>query len=330
MQIAILGCGMWACALAALFHKSGHQVCIWGRNPDRVQQLRCNKRHAQLECALPEGIEFTSELKGPLLDSELVIESVTLGGLRDVLGALRRHRFDAPLILTSKGIELRSHLLPSQIVTEIFGSALSFPLLALSGPTLAREVLAELPTCAVLACKDLNLAIDLAKALSSENFSVFSHSDLMGVQFGGAYKNIIAIACGMLDGSGMGANTKAALLTRGLHEMRRLALAIGCLPQTITGLSGVGDLVATSLSTHSRNYQMGKRLIDGQSARQAKERVGSSVEGIDTCRAILELAEKKGIELPIARQVYRCLSGEGSVHTVIAGFMRHISEPEWL
>lgn len=282
-----------------------------------------------MKITLPDAIEFTSELTTALNEIDLVIESVTLGGLREVLLHLRRHRLEAPLMLTSKGLEQRSQLLPVQMVAEVFGRTATFPILALSGPTLAGEVIAEIPTCAVLACKDLEVAKRMSKALETNFFTLFPHSDVLGVQFGGAYKNIIAIACGIVDGLGLGANTKAALLTRGLHEMRRLALAIGCLPQTITGLSGMGDLVATCLSTQSRNYRMGKHLTEGHSTHQAKERVGSSVEGIATCQAILALGENKGVDLPIARVVFRCLQGEGTTAEVVEGFMHRGNDPEW-
>ena len=328
MQIAVLGSGMWACALATLLAKMGHRVNLWGRNPERVQQLRCNRQHPHIKATFPASIAFTTELKDALHEVELVIESVTLGGLRDALGALRRHQLDVPLILTSKGIELQTHQLPSQIATEIFQKKLSAPILALSGPTLAREVMEERPTCAVIACKDLEIAIEISKTLSTSYFHVYPHSDVLGVQFGGAYKNIIAIACGLLDGMGQEKNTKAALLTRGLHEMRRIALAIGCLPQTLIGLSGLGDLVATSLSFESRNYQLGKLLIEGYSPQAARERIGSSVEGIDTCRAILSLSQSKGVNLPLAKAVFGCLNGD-SPKALIEELMRFSPHPEW-
>lgn len=309
MHTTILGCGAWACALAGLLAKNGHTVCMWGRNPEKVQQLRCRGCHPNCEVPLPESLEITNDLDRALTGSELVIESVTVSGLREVFTALRRREIALPLILTSKGLENQSLKFPSQIADEILGLEYEVPVCLLSGPTLAREVVGDKPTAAVLACRDLDIAKNTAGIFKSPKFNVVLHRDMLGVQFGGAYKNIVGIACGILEEKGLGVNAKAAFISRSLHEMRKIALHLGCMPQTLLGLSGIGDIIATCFS-HSENQ------VEGQISKKTlntRQKVNQNLaENRESCENMIKLTNAYDCEIHILKTIEQVLSGNAS------------------
>jgi glycerol-3-phosphate dehydrogenase (NAD(P)+) len=208
------------------------------------------------------------------------------------------------MIITSKGIEQNTGLLLSEVVIEVLGKKYANLVGCLSGPSHAEEVIQGLPTSVVCAAYDLDLMMQVHELFSTPLFRVYPNSDVNGVQFGGALKNVIAIACGLSDGLGFGDNTKAALMTRGLHEIRKLSITKGCKPETLNGLAGMGDLCVTCLSHFSRNYQFGRLLAENISPEEARKRIGMVVEGAYSCMSALQLAQQAGIDVPITQAIY--------------------------
>ncbi|MGE3716718.1 MAG: NAD(P)H-dependent glycerol-3-phosphate dehydrogenase, partial [Simkaniaceae bacterium] len=248
---------------------------------------------------------FTTDLKEALSDVDIIIESVTSKGLRPVLEKIAASELlGPPIVLTSKGIEQDTGLLLSEVAVEVLGEDYKSRIGCLSGPSLADEVNRKLPTSVVASSYDYALMMLICETFTTPYFRVYPNTDMPAISFGGAMKNIIAIACAISDGLGYGENTKAALMTRGLHEIRKLGAVKGCSPETLNGLSGLGDLCATCLSTSSRNYKFGKYLAQGCTPDQAKEKVGMVVEGAYTCVSARQLAHKHRIDVPITEAVY--------------------------
>lgn len=252
-----------------------------------------------------ENRVFTTDLKEALSDVDIIIESVTSKGLRPVLEKIAASELlGPPIVLTSKGIEQDTGLLLSEVAVEVLGEDYKSRIGCLSGPSLADEVNRKLPTSVVASSYDYALMMLICETFTTPYFRVYPNADMPAISFGGAMKNIIAIACAISDGLGFGENTKAALMTRGLHEIRKLGAVKGCRPETLNGLSGLGDLCATCLSTSSRNYKFGKYLAQGCTPDQAKVKVGMVVEGAYTCVSARQLAHKHGIDVPITEAVY--------------------------
>jgi len=299
-KIGYLGAGTWGFALASLLGSKGHEVTVWTRDPELARTLQQNRSHSKLPGSeASESVRFTSNLKEAIDGADVAIESVTASGIRSVFektGPLK-----VPVILTSKGIEQGSGLLLPEVVSEWIDPAL---IGILSGPSLADEVVQNLPTSVVCSAYDPNVMKLIHQLFSTPTFRVYPNEDIAGVAFGGAMKNIIAIACGISDGLGNGDNAKAALMTRGLHEIRKLASAKNCNPETLNGLSGMGDLSVTCMSTSSRNYRFGKLVAEGFSPEGARQKIGMAVEGVYTCVAARELGLKHHIPVPITEVTY--------------------------
>jgi glycerol-3-phosphate dehydrogenase (NAD(P)+) len=235
--------------------------------------------------------------------------------------------FKGPIVITSKGIEQNSCLLLPEVVLDVLGEHARHQIGALSGPSHAEEVVQHLPSSVVAASYDPGIAYKICDLFNTPYFRVYPNKDLPGVAFGGAMKNIIAIACGISDGLGFGDNTKAALMTRGLHEIRKLSVTKGCQPETLNGLAGLGDLCVTCLSKLSRNYMFGRLIAEGLSAEEAREKIGMVVEGAYTTISALQLADKARIEVPITRAVYAVLyEGMNPRDTVKTLLQRAIKE----
>ncbi|MDN3508032.1 MAG: NAD(P)-dependent glycerol-3-phosphate dehydrogenase, partial [Simkaniaceae bacterium] len=241
--------------------------------------------------------------------TDLIVESVTTTGLRPVLTKFcdQIKATGKPFVLTSKGIEQKSGKLLHEIAEELLGEEYHKKIGCISGPSLADEVLKKQPTTVVCSGFDRDVMLEIQEAFNTPYFRVYPNADISGVEFGGAMKNIIAIACGIVDGLGFGGNTKAALMTRGLHEMRKLAVAKGCLSETVNGLAGMGDLCVTCLSILSRNYRFGSLIAQGMTPEQAKEKIGMVVEGANTCVSACELGEKLSVPLPISEAVRKII-----------------------
>jgi glycerol-3-phosphate dehydrogenase (NAD(P)+) len=309
MRIAYLGAGTWGYCLANLLASNGHQVMLWTANPEFAKTLKKKREHPKLpRSKADDRLEFTSDLKEALDQAELLVESVTSKGIRPVFEqVLAFGSVQCPIVITSKGIEQNSGLLLPDVVTQVLGEEMRKQICCLSGPSHAEEVIYKLPTAVICASYDPSLMHKIVDIFTTPYFRIYPNGDVNGVAFGGAMKNIIAIACGISDGLGFGDNTKAALMTRGLHEIRKLSVTKGCNPETLNGLSGMGDLCVTCLSKLSRNYMFGRCIAEGLDPRSAQEKIGMVVEGAYTCVSALQLAQKAKIPVPITQAIYSIL-----------------------
>ena len=301
MNIGYLGAGTWGIALASILAQNGHTVIVWTRDEAFAHLLQTTRRHPKLKgYTIPASIHFTSDLKTAVQHAEILVESVTSAGLRPVFEQIKQLRaLDCPIVLTSKGIEQESLLLLPEVISTLIGSPNSPLVGCLSGPSLADEVVRQLPTSVVSSAYDPALAKLIQELFVTPTFRVYPNSDLPGVCFGGAMKNIIAIACGISDGLGCGDNTKAALMTRGLHEIKKLSAAKECKPETLNGLSGMGDLCVTCMSPYSRNYRLGRLIAEGATPEAARQTIGMAVEGIYSVVSARQLAQQHQISVPI-------------------------------
>jgi glycerol-3-phosphate dehydrogenase (NAD(P)+) len=309
--IAIIGAGGWGTTLACLIGEKGIPTRLWAREPevaDEINAGRSNSRYLP-EATVPKGVQSSSSLREVLSGARLVIFAVPSQWLREVAGEAAEHLpTRAPAVSATKGLEVETGLRMSQVLQQVLGA--DAPVAALSGPNLSREIVQGMPAAAVVASANPELSLGVQELLLSDRFRVYTNSDVIGVELGGALKNIVALAAGACDGLGFGSNTKAALLTRGLAEIRRLGVAMGAKPETFSGLSGIGDLMATCSSTLSRNWQVGNRLAQGESIDQIDNSMGGQVaEGVPTACAACEEAKRRGVEMPIAAAVRDVIGG---------------------
>jgi glycerol-3-phosphate dehydrogenase (NAD(P)+) len=316
--VTVLGAGSWGTALAIQFARSGRATRLWGRDRARLLSM-AESRHN--ERYLPEG-EFPRSLA---IEPDL---QAALAGARDVLVVVPSHAFrgvltdiaplldrDMRLAWATKGLELESGLLPHQIAHQVLGSQRSVAVL--SGPTFAREVGAGLPTAMTVASPDVLFASALARDLSSANFRAYTSTDITGVEIGGAVKNVLAVGAGLSDGLGFGANTRVALITRGLAEMMRLGVALGATRETFMGLAGLGDLVLTCTDDQSRNRRFGLLLAAGATPERALAEIGQVVEGYVAAKAVRTVATRAKVEMPLSEGVFRVLyEGVPAKHAV--------------
>ncbi|HEY5235554.1 MAG TPA: NAD(P)H-dependent glycerol-3-phosphate dehydrogenase [Rhabdochlamydiaceae bacterium] len=305
-KICYLGAGTWGFCLASLLASKGYEVALWTKRDDFAKLLAKTRQHPKLPNfeAHPSVIP-TSELADAVKDADFIVESVTSVGIRPVFEQIRKlGGGNCPIIITSKGIEQDSCLLLPEVVVDVMGPSHKKFVGCLSGPSHAEEVIEKLPTSVVCSAYEPDIMQQIHDLFSTPYFRVYPNSDINGVAFGGAMKNIIAIACGISDGLGFGDNTKAALMTRGLHEIRKLSVTKDAKSETLNGLSGLGDLCVTCLSKHSRNYKFGHFIAEGLSPEEAKKTVGMVVEGAYTCVAALQLAKKAHIAVPITEAIY--------------------------
>ncbi|MDE2238643.1 MAG: NAD(P)-dependent glycerol-3-phosphate dehydrogenase [Rhodospirillales bacterium] len=304
--IAVIGAGAWGTALAVLFAKAGRDVTLWARDSQKAETMRQTRENPRLPgVRFPEALRVTAEM--PVAD--ILVVAVPMQHLRGTLPGLP----DAPLVLCCKGLEAGTHLLPPEIVTS--------PCAILTGPNFAHEIAAGLPAAAVLATPDAALRADLIKALHTPSFRLYGSPDITGAALGGAAKNVIAIAAGVVMGAGLGENARAALITRGLAEIARLAAALGGKPETISGLSGLGDLLLTCTGASSRNYSLGFGLGQGQSLAEILGGRSAVTEGVMTAPALLARAVEAGVEMPITQAVTKLLSGEMNIPQTMAALM---------
>jgi glycerol-3-phosphate dehydrogenase (NAD(P)+) len=309
MRIGYLGAGSWGFALASLLASKGHDVTLWTANAEFARSLSKKKEHPKLpRYKAGDNLIVTADLEEAVKGKDILIESVTAMGIRPVFEqVLAVGGENLPVVITSKGIEQNSGLLLPEVILEVLGEKAKGQIGCLSGPSHAEEVIQKLPTSVVSSSYDPYLRDLIVDVFTTPFFRVYPNGDLNGVAFGGAMKNIIAIACGISDGLGFGDNTKAALMTRGLHEIRKLSSVKGCKAETLNGLSGLGDLCVTCLSKLSRNYSFGRLIAEGLDPQEAKEKIGMVVEGAYTCVSALQLGKKAGIPTPITEAVYGIL-----------------------
>jgi len=306
-ETAIIGAGGWGTALAALWSKRGDAITLWGHNAERTEQIRIARENADYlpGVKLPESIRVTSDL-ADCAGADLVVfvtPSMALRSVADRLRALFSNR-EAVLLSCTKGIEHGTGMRMSEILEQIFPQN---TIAVLSGPNLAVEVARDLPTATVLGCRVYECAEELQRHLGSERFRIYSSDETIGIELGGALKNVFAIPAGVSDGFGLGDNSKAALVTRSLAELLRLGTAMGGNPRTFYGLSGAGDLIATCFSQHSRNRRVGEQLGRGKTLEHIVSGTHMVAEGIPTAKSARECARRLNIETPIIDQIYSVL-----------------------
>lgn len=306
MKIAYLGAGTWGFSLASLLASKGHRVILWTANPEFAKELTKKREHPKLHnYKADDGLEFTSDMAHVLKDAEMLVESVTSKGIRPVFEQVLAYgSVDCPIVVTSKGIEQNSGLLLPEVVVDVLGEKMRSKVGCITGPSHAEEVIHKLPTAIVGSAYDPQVMLDICDLFATPYMRIYPNADINGVSFGGAMKNIIAIACAISDGLGFGDNTKAALITRGLHEIRKLSVTKNCKAETLNGLAGLGDLCVTCLSRHSRNYAFGRLIAEGYDPKSAREKIGMVVEGMYTCVSALQLGQKADIPVPITEAIY--------------------------
>ena len=304
MNVSVLGAGAWGTALALVLRQNGHAITVWGHDPLHLDNMRLSRRNdAYLPgFALPEDWRFEPAADRAVAGADLVVMVVPSKAFRDVAHAAGRVR--APIVTATKGIDFASGLTMGGVLESLFPG---LPIAALSGPSLAPEVARGVPTAVVAACADPSTAEQIQTAFHRPHFRVYRSTDRLGVELGGALKNIIAIGAGVCDGLGFGDNAKAALVTRGQAEIRRLGVACGARPETFSGLSGLGDLTVTCFSKMSRNRSLGERLGRGNSLDQAIAATASIAEGVPTCGAAMRLAAQCQVEVPIIQEIHAML-----------------------
>lgn len=329
MKIAILGTGAWGTALSILGAQNYNQVTLWGRNADltaQIAQEHENKTHLP-GVSLSSAINITSNLTNALEGAEIVLVVVPSHGFRDVCKQIATVPGASSLryISATKGIEAGSGQRMTQILSDEIGTD---KVGVLSGPNLAKEIAHGMPAAAVVAALDSGLSADSQSAFSSDRYRVYTNEDVIGVELGGAFKNVLAISAGICDGLGLGNNSKASLVTRGLFEMTKLAVALGARPETLSGLSGVGDLMVTCFSEMSRNRTLGALLGRGLKLEEILASQKSVSEGVKTSRSVVELSVKTGVETPIMSGVFALLYKGLSVKEGIIQLMRRDLKPE--
>lgn len=309
MKIAYLGSGSWGFCLSFLLASKGYSITSWTTKKELAADLNAFKEHPFLpgHKAL-KNMHFTTDLNEALNGADLIVESVTSAGLRPVFEQVKSIKIpDCPIILTSKGIEQNTGLILPEVIVEIFGENLRKQVGLLSGPSYAAEVIRGLPTAVVGSAFDEKLMLKFCEIFTTPTFRVYPNDDILGVSYGGSLKNIIAIACGISEGLGAGFSAKASLMTRGLHEIGKLAITKGAKAETISGLSGMGDLCVTCSSVMSRNYRFGYLLAQGLSPEEAKDKIQMVVEGAYTCISALQIAKQVNVEMPIAETVHKII-----------------------
>ena len=306
--IGIVGAGSWGTALAIHFARGGRRVRLWGRDRTQLTAMASRRRNERYlpSAAFPPALEVCAELPAALSGARDVLIAVPSPAFRAMLETLSPHLTAAMHVAwATKGFEQDTGRLPHQVARDVLGAERRIAVL--SGPTFAREVGAGLPTAMTVASPDAGYAEALASELSSASFRAYTSTDIMGVEIGGAVKNALAVGAGLSDGLGFGANTRVALITRGLKEMTRLGVALGAEAPTFMGLAGLGDLVLTCTDDQSRNRRFGLALAGGSSPEQALAQIGQSVEGYTAARAIRGVAARAGVEMPLCEGVYRVL-----------------------
>lgn len=316
--ISVLGAGSYGTALAIALSRNGSPVYLWSHNPQHCSQMQTERQNQRFlpEIAFPNTLEIETNLKSAVEKSRDLLIVVPSHVFGEMLEQIRPHlQPDHRIIWATKGLECNTGRLLQEVVEEKLGK--QYPLALLSGPTFAKELACGMPTAIALGCQDETFAQQLQHRIHcSKHFRVYINTDMIGVQLGGAVKNVIAIAAGIADGMGFGANARTALITRGLAEISRLGISLGANPSTFMGMSGLGDLVLTCTDNQSRNRRFGMMLGQGISAQQAMDSIGQVVEGFYNTAETYLLAQRQGIEMPITEQVYQVLFHQKSVRDV--------------
>ena len=321
-KIGVLGAGTWGMALARMLQLSGNEVTVWSALEREVEEFSATRRHPNLPgMEIPEEIRFTKDMEEVCRDKEILLFAVPSPFVRATARKAAKYVKDNQIIVdVAKGIEADTLFTMTQIIADELKNP-AVKLVALSGPTHAEEVAKDLPTTIVSACEDLAAAERVQQVFGNTCMRVYTNDDVLGVELCGAMKNIMALASGVALGLGYGDNTKAALITRGMAEITRLGIAMGCKPQTFAGLAGIGDLIVTATSVHSRNNRCGLLLGQGIAPQDAIKQVGMVVEGINALPAAMRLAEKYQVEMPLAAAVIAVVNTGADPREAVANLM---------
>ncbi|MCK5715992.1 MAG: NAD(P)-dependent glycerol-3-phosphate dehydrogenase [Thiomargarita sp.] len=328
--ILVVGAGSWGTALAFVLARNGHHVLLWGRNPEHVQQMTHTRQNARFlpDEHFPETLQPIALLEEAIPKVKEIVLGIPSIAFREILEKIARHiTKEARICWATKGLESKTGLLLHQVAQQVLGEQRA--LAVLSGPSFAKEVAAGLPTAVTIASNDTQYAQDLVKLFHNQSFRPYSSPDIIGVQLGGAVKNIMAIAAGIADGLGFGANTRTALITRGLSEMVRFGMAQGGKHETFMGLACLGDLLLTSTDNQSRNRRFGYALAHGSGISQAQKEIGQVVEGVRAAGEVSRRAQQLGIDMPIVEQVNRVLQGLCTPKEAVQALLSRQLKPEF-
>ena len=325
-KVGVLGAGTWGIALARMLAVNGKDVTVWSALPEELKNLRATRRHPNLPgMELPESMHYTADLAELCVNKDLLLFAVPSVFVRSTAKKAAQYIVDGQLIVdVAKGMEEKTLMSMSEVIEDELKNVPGHEhcrVVALSGPTHAEEVARDLPTLIVAAAKAEQDAKEVQKIFNNQNFRVYTNTDRLGTELGGAIKNVIALSVGIAMGLGYGDNAKAALITRGNAELSRLGMAMGCRAETFAGLSGTGDLIVTCTSMHSRNLHAGMLIGHGMSAEDAKAEVGQVVEGINALPAAKRLEKKYKVEMPIVDVVDAILSGKLAARDAVASLM---------
>lgn len=332
MKIGYLGTGSWGFCLASLLAKKGYDVVSWTTNPELAETLKTRKEHPLFPgYRCPDQLQFTLDLEEAVQNADMIVESVTAAGIRPVLKRLKPlFKKPCPLVITSKGIEQNTGLILPEVAVQELGEEERASVGALSGPSYAQEVIKGLPTSVVGSAFEYETMMAISETFGTKTLRVYPNADIRGVAFGGALKNIIAIACGIADGLQLGYSSRASIITRGLHEINKLAVACGCKAETIYGLAGLGDVCLTCSSSMSRNFHFGQYLAQDLSASEALKKIGMVVEGAYSCVTALQLSREKQISMPISEMIYKIIYENFQAKDAVVSLMQRTIKEEHL
>jgi glycerol-3-phosphate dehydrogenase (NAD(P)+) len=328
-RVAVVGGGSWGTTLADLLSRQGAEVVLWAREPEVVESI--NRAHVNTmflpDAPLAPGLTSTGDLAAAVRDATVIVSAAPSHAVREVMTLAAPALAGHPLVVSvSKGLEPTKLEPLSTVLEDVLGGGARVAVL--SGPSFAQEVYQRQPTAVVVAAHDHEVAQEAQRVFSSPRFRVYTHTDVIGVELGGALKNVIALAAGILEGLGLGNNPRAALITRGLAEITRLGVALGADPLTFAGLAGMGDLILTATGALSRNRTLGVALGQGKTLAEAQAGKRSVAEGVNTARAAVALGARQGVELPIASEVSAILFDGKSPRQAIADLMERAPKPE--
>ncbi len=334
VKIAVLGAGSWGTILANLLVENGHQVELWGNDPKKVAEI--NEQHTNThylpDFKIDPQLHATIDLNVALDQVDVVLFVIPTQAIRavaeQIVPVMIAKKVKPVIVTASKGLEQGTHKRISEVLTEAIPETNRNGIVVLSGPSHAEDVAQKDITTLTAASSDLIQAQWIQEIFMNDYFRLYTNPDVVGVEMGAALKNVIALGAGALNGLGYGDNTKAALMTRGLAEISRLGVAMGANPLTFIGLSGVGDLIVTGTSVHSRNWRAGNALGKGQRLADVLANMGMVVEGVATCKAAYELAQQRSVDMPITRAIYNVLYEDCDIKTEIAYLMRRSGKPE--
>ncbi len=321
-RIAVIGCGSWGGTIAQVLINHDHSVTVWHKFPDELEEMKRTHHHPFLpDLVFSEKLQFTGSLEEAVFPAEIIVIAVPSHIVRPLLPEIMPYVSDSAIFVNlAKGIENNTLMTMSQVIESV-GKVPEDKIVTLYGPSHAEEVSKQIPTTLVSASRSLNTARVVQMVFSSPFLRVYTNDDILGVELGGSLKNVIAIAAGICDGIGYGDNTKAALLTRGIAEMTRLGVAMGARRETFAGLSGIGDLIVTCLSRHSRNRYVGEAIGRGRKLKDILSQMEMVAEGVKTTKSVKQLSTKYVVDMPISNAVYEILFNDKEPHQAVKELM---------